>query len=793
MLYRVINCISDDHDTMSVALAIFICLFSAICSILVFQRGQVSSKLYIKRLWAGASGAIIGLGIWATHFVAMLGYDPGFDVLFDGRVTVLSALIVTFGFLSISQILITGMSPTRRIVCSAIACASVTGMHYYGVSALRISGLFEFDADLVATSVIVCGLFFFLVYTVGLSETRRWQNLLGLAFTSCAVAGLHFIGAAAVVVIPISGLFSASWVIGSDTVGLWVAVVIIGIIVVAGLAAGLDSTLVKFHSRQKQRLSILADVALESLFIVSSEGKILDSNTASEELLGISRTEIKGQDAAKLLRFSDLSQMIDSNDKEWGERSLETADGRCVPVMISRRAVNDGKRPFIVIAVRDISERHKFVKEIKALAFEDQLTGLANRAAFQRQAASAIAQKNRTEPVGILLFDLDNFKSINDQFGHGAGDIVLKKVAYRLKKVVGEEHLLARLGGDELAVLISSAADENMVLQLAEDCLKTISRDIRIERRQISSSASIGVAITDVRRQTLTALMTSADRALYAAKEDGRGCVRLYDEVLHIEQETKRELEQSLRRACKEEEFELFYQPKVAAKTRQIVGYEALIRWNRPDHGMVFPDAFIPIAEQSQLINQIGDWTIKTACRQAKLWPENQSVSVNLSGRQFMDPNLLSTIRAALKDSGLQPGRLELEITETALIQNPDIATSVLEKLKKIGVKIALDDFGTGYSSMSYVRQFSFDRIKIDRSFVNDLGRDKKASSIIDTIVFLGESLKIPIVAEGVETEDQAKYLSAISCRELQGYLIAKPMPHGRTLALSQTERLDAA
>jgi diguanylate cyclase (GGDEF)-like protein/PAS domain S-box-containing protein len=793
-MYRVINCISNDHDAMSVALAIFICLFSATCSMLVFQRGQVSPSLHLKRLWAGASGAIIGLGIWATHFVAMLGYDPGFDVAFDGRVTVLSALIVTFGFLSISQILITGLSPARRVLCAAIACASVTGMHYYGVSALRVSGLFEFDTDLVITSIIVCGLCFSLAYTVGLSETRTWPNLLGLAFTSCAVAGLHFIGATAVVVIPINGLFSASWVIGSDTVGLWVTVVIIVIIVIAGLAAGLDSTLVKFHSRQKQRLSILADVALESLFIVSPEGEILDSNTASEKLLGIPRSEIRGQNAAKLLKHTDLSLKIDSNNKEWGERSLKTADGRYVPVMISRRSVNDGKRPFTVIAVRDISERQKFVKEIKTLAFEDQLTGLANRAAFQRQAVSVIEQKNRTEPVGILLFDLDNFKSINDQFGHGAGDIVLKKVASRLKKIVSHEHLLARLGGDEFAILISHAADEIMVLQLAENCLKAINRDIRIERRQLSSSASIGVAITDDKRQTLTALMTSADRALYAAKEDGRGCVRFYDEVLHIEQETKRELEVALRRACKGTEFELYYQPKVAAKTRQIVGYEALIRWNRPGHGMVFPDAFIPIAEQSQLINQIGDWTIKTACLQAKFWPNDQSVSVNLSGRQFMDPNLVSTVRSALKDSGLKPNRLELEITETALIQNPNIATSVLDKLKKIGVKIALDDFGTGYSSMSYVRQFSFDRIKIDRSFVNDLGQDNKASSIIDTIVFLGESLKIPIVAEGVETEDQAKYLSAISCGELQGYLIARPMPHGRTLSLSRTkERLDAA
>ena len=339
---------------------------------------------------------------------------------------------------------------------------------------------------------------------------------------------------------------------------------------------------------------------------------------------------------------------------------------------------------------------------------------------------------------------------------------------------------VARLGGDEFAVLLRHRTSIRQVAQTAQDMLTTLAEPLPIGRRTLTTGASIGIAIASTTTSASERILMAADRALYAAKESGRGCFRLYDNRLHSEHSQKKKLERALHEAVQLDQFELHFQPKVCANSRKVLGREALIRWNRPDFGLVYPDDFIPVAEQSLLINEIGRWTIRAACDAAISWDDNVSVAVNLSARQFLDPDLVEHIRQSLEQSGLDPARLEIEITETALIHNKQLAAAILTKLKEVGVQIALDDFGTGYSSMSYIQTFPFDRIKIDRSFVASMNADRKSRAIVEAIIHLAHSLDIPVVAEGVETEEQANALVTLACEELQGYLIARPAPIAR-------------
>ncbi len=791
-MYRVLSCISDQHDSGHVILAILICALSAVCTVFVFHRGQVSTSEVATRIWASVAGSVTGLGIWATHFVAMLGYQPGFDVSYDGVTTAISSGIAVIGFIGTSQILINGMTPARRIICAVIATTTVAVMHYYGMTALRGSAIIEYDYSYVWLSITLSGGLFIATYTFGLSETHKYRNLIGLLTTLGAVASLHFVGASALSVVPVNGLQEISWSIGTETLGIWVSLAVALILISAVLAAGFDSFVTRFNAASQKKMSMLANSAVEGLFIVSQKGEIVEVNDAGQHLLGMSHEDIVGQNAASLLSLN--RHFVESSDGvvDWGERKLLRADGAAIAVEVSKQSLSDKGQEFAVVVVRDLTQRLAHEAEIRSLAYNDQLTGLANRTAFQK-AVDAALSANADSRVGVLLFDIDEFKSVNDQYGHDVGDQLLQDFAQKLRSVSPNDYTLARLGGDEFAILIPGFETFEALEGFAQTCVEVLAEKTRCAGRLLPAAASIGVAWSNPQHSTFATLMKAADRALYAAKDAGRTCYRLYDEELHQEQEFRRELESDLHLAVERDEFELHYQPKVDAKGRRIVGYEALIRWNRPGFGLVSPDTFIPIAEQSDLINVIGAWTIRQACNQATHWNDDITVSVNLSGRQFLDANLLVMVEQALAESGLPAERLELEITETALVRNAIVAAQILNKLKALGVTIALDDFGTGYSSMSYVQQFEFDRIKIDKSFVGELGKDRKATSIIETIAYLGQALSIPIVAEGVETEEQAKYLLSIRCNELQGFLISKPVSFSNTLERSKDATSEAA
>jgi diguanylate cyclase (GGDEF)-like protein/PAS domain S-box-containing protein len=434
-------------------------------------------------------------------------------------------------------------------------------------------------------------------------------------------------------------------------------------------------------------------------------------------------------------------------------------------------------------SIIDITESKGAEQQLLHNAFHDVLTGLPNRALFMdRLKRSLNRAKYRPDYLFAALFmDLDRFKVINDSLGHQVGDELLVGIARRLEKCMRPGDMIARLGGDEFAVILDNLKSTDDAIQAAERLHQEMTAPYLLSGREVYASASIGVALSQAHHDSAQDFLRAADTAMYHAKSRGRGCVELFDTEMYARALGQLQIETDLRRALQRDEFRIFYQPIVATDTRQVRGFEALVRWEHPEEGLLSPVRFMQVAEETGLVLPIDQWVLRDACLQLRAWqnefPMNPllSVSVNLSGKQFAHPDLCDKVRAILDETGVIPLSVKLEITESSLVENPDAAAQVLRQLKELGVRISLDDFGTGYSSLSYLHRFPIDVLKIDRSFVNRMSVSKN-SEIVRTIITLAINLGMEVIAEGVETEEQVAQLASMRCDYVQGYLFSQPM-----------------
>ena len=458
---------------------------------------------------------------------------------------------------------------------------------------------------------------------------------------------------------------------------------------------------------------------------------------------------------------------------------LETADGRSI-LIVNRPLAGGGW----VATQEDISERRRADQQIAYLAHYDALTDLPNRVLFRQRLEEKFRKLPDGERFAVLYIDIDEFKSVNDSLGHSIGDELLKSVAARLRGCVGEGDLVARLGGDEFAIVQSNIAQAADVEKLVTCVHAAIREPFECLGHQLITDASIGIAIAPADGNELDQLLKNADLAMYAAKSDGRRTYRFFESGMDARVKARRELELDLRQAIDAGGFELHYQPVVNLRSNEVVGCEALLRWRHPVRGLISPDEFIPVAEDTGLIGRLGEWVLATACAEAANWPGNMRLAVNVSPIQFRSPALALKIAGMLATSGLAANRLELEITEAVLIRDDETALSILHQLRGVGVRIALDDFGTGYSSLSYLQRFPFDKIKIDRCFVHDLAGPGGSSSIVQAVVNIAAARDMTTTAEGVETGQQRDTLRSLGCTEMQGYLFcaAKPAAEIRRL-----------
>ncbi len=452
--------------------------------------------------------------------------------------------------------------------------------------------------------------------------------------------------------------------------------------------------------------------------------------------------------------------------------TVHLTDGRTYSV-VSKPIVEGGW----LATHEDITERQRSDGRIAHMARHDALTDLPNRVMLRERLEHELKRVKRGECLAVLCLDLDQFKSVNDALGHPIGDELLKLVADRLRGCTREPDTVARLGGDEFAIIMTQMQEPTDAASLSKRIRESIIKPYQIEGHQIVTDISIGVSIAPFDAEDADPLLRNADMALYGAKADGRGTYRFFEPEMNTRMKARRELEMDLRKALVGKEFELHYQPLVDLQSNDVNAFEALLRWNHPKRGMISPADFIPVAEETGLIIPLGEWVLKAACYEAVDWPNHIKVAVNLSPAQLNNRNLLNVVTGALAESGMPAQKLQLEITETVLLQNTFATLATLHELRKLGVQIALDDFGTGYSSLSYLRSFPFDKIKIDRSFIQDLATGTEPVAIVQAVANLAKSLNMASTAEGVETQQQMDMLMSMGCTEMQGFLFSRARP----------------
>jgi diguanylate cyclase (GGDEF)-like protein len=537
---------------------------------------------------------------------------------------------------------------------------------------------------------------------------------------------------------------------------------------------------------QNARFATAVDNMSQALLLMDDSARLVMCNRRYLEMYGLSPAIVRpGIGLVELLEARIACGSWAGSPQEYVDRALAMADagksGSWLSELPDGRTISILLQPLPgggwVTTHEDITERRLTEMRIAHMARHDGLTGLPNREYLREQLASAIADLSPTQQLAVLYLDLDQFKGINDTLGHAVGDELLKAVADRLRETAGDGTIVSRLGGDEFVVVLSELSGRADAIRLADRLCSAMSKPFDLDGHVLSTETSMGVCFAPEDAEEPNELLKRADLALYRAKAEGRGSYRIFEQEMDARVRARHAMQQALRDALQNGEFEMYYQPVVSLRDGRIKGCEALIRWNHPVWGQVPPSDFIPVAEELGLIAPIGDWVIRKACAEAALWPPAVGVAVNLSPVQLRNPNLLKVVVVAIAAAGIRPERVELEITETALMHHTSMALAALHRLRDTGISISMDDFGTGYSSLSNLRSFPFDRIKIDRSFVTGLPAETDSVAIVRAVVGLARSLHMVTTAEGVETAEQMEQVRVLGCSEVQGILFSRPLP----------------
>lgn len=543
----------------------------------------------------------------------------------------------------------------------------------------------------------------------------------------------------------------------------------------------------------------ILDNAGEGIVVYDRELRYVAWNRFMEEMTGIRATDVLGRHTLANVphpRDQNLDDMLQSALE--GEvvfspdiRYETPQSGRWISVTYRPRKDAAGAITGVIAVVRDVTERKAVEQQIEYQAYHDALTGLANRRLFQEHLALALALAQRHgRRVGVLFLDIDHFKVVNDSLGHSVGDALLRQVSQRLRASVREGDTVARVGGDEFTIVLQEMAHPNDAALVAEKVLAAVAGPIQIDGHHLYVTTSVGISVSPEDGDDAEALLRNADAAMYRAKAAGRNTYQLATPEFSEATRERMELESGLHRAIEAGELVVLYQPQYEIETNAIVGAEALLRWNHPELGMVLPEVFIGVAEDGGLILPIGDWVVRKACRDARriqlTGMPHFRIAVNISARQFRNPRLLADVVSAVHESGIDPGTLELEITESVAMENVELTMSTLSDLRRAGVMIAIDDFGTGHSSLAYLKRFQIDAVKIDRSFVTDLPNGYEDAAIVSSVIQLANGLGLRAIAEGVETGEQLAFLAESGCREVQGFLFSHPVP------IEEVERLVA-
>ncbi|UJW74290.1 putative bifunctional diguanylate cyclase/phosphodiesterase [Rhizobium sp. SL42] len=663
-MLKFVNCIVVDHDPVSLAAAVGICICGAFLTMRLFGRIR-GTRGMARASWISLTSVIGGCSIWTTHFVAMMGYEAGVVTGYEPQRTLMSLILavsitgIGFAIAGIAQ---------RSLAIEAgggLVGLGIAAMHYVGMSGYQVQGHLEWDRSYVVMSLI-CGALFGAIATNRASRPlTRFCRLGGGAALLLAIASTHFLGMTAVTVVP------------------------------------------------NMQAQLPYDVLPESILTV-------------------------------------------------------------VVVVVTLMIMTIGATSYAI----DRQSSKSAVERYRQLSLHDALTGLPNRAAFIERLTHMIDMPSaHSERIYVFSFDLDRFKEINDVHGHAAGDQVLRAVGERLSARLREGEFVARIGGDEFVAVSSRLYTKADAQQFAEKVIQDLGAPVEWVGETLSIGTSIGVTMYPESAESIDDLMAQSDIAMYRAKAIGSNNVCFYDRSMDLAARERNALAMDMRSGFLRGEFELYYQRQNDTATGDVIGLEVLLRWNHPVRGLVSPNEFIPIAERSGFILELGDWVLRQSCLAAVKWSNPLRIAVNVAPKQLADIRLPERVREILEESGLPAERLELEITESGIIADQQHALQIIRQLKAIGVKIAMDDYGTGYSSLSTLQLFPFDKIKIDRGFIDGVASSRQSAAIVRSTLILAASLDIPVLAEGVESEAHVRFLQAEGCEQVQGYFYGRPVP----------------
>jgi diguanylate cyclase (GGDEF)-like protein len=773
---RIITCLVQDHNLLLVLLAAAICVVGAWTSVRLFNRirsrldGQKAAWLFLGAVAAGAT-------IWCTHFVAMLAYQPGVPVSYAPVLTGVSLLVAMVGCG-----LAMGIGALNHRLAPAVGGAifggAVATMHYTGMSAFAVEAFVVWSAPYVIGSLVAALGLGALSFHVAARGAGLKNHLIAAGVMVLAIVALHFTGMGAMEIIPFAPRDMATT---ADDASLIMAMGVAGVaFLVLGISVASHMIDAQMSAQSRSRLHDLMEGSVDGM-VVTRDGLVIAANSA---FLTLSGFELEALIDQPVERFIEGSQ--DMSEGALIQCQLASLAEGAVPVEVAIRHETGAGEHAVIFAVRDLRARLAQERRISHLARNDSLTGLPNRTSFLERLERGVATLRSGESLALLAIDLNRFKEVNDLYGHAAGDQLLIHVADQMRSALEEGEFVARLGGDEFVVIVP-ATDRDKAFRAAERLRAAIVVPTEIERAEVACGAAIGIALYPEDTTETSLLINDADLAMYRAKGSLTQSICFYEEAMDEAVRTRRRLTQGLREALDQDQFELYYQVQGSLETGKVTGYEVLLRWRQPDGSFIPPDQFIPLAEETGLILPIGEWVLRHACREAATWSEPHKIAVNLSPIQLAHVDLPRLVHQILIETGLKPSLLELEITETAMITDLDRTTHVLRQLKLLGVSVAMDDFGTGYSSLSTLRAFPFDKIKLDRSFMSELDGSPQSRAIIRAVLALGESLAIPVLAEGVETMEQLTFLREQGCDEVQGYLLGRPKPEAEKVATPES------